>query len=163
MKGGLLPSHRVIKEEDVCNMNKPSKILVAYDGSELSKKALEYGKSLVLQDEQAELEVVTVMTLSGFIGSYEAYSFMEMRSIAETAANSRLEEAKEQLALVPKVINAQLLEGDPAAQIIEYATENEFDLIVMGSRGLGRVREFFLGSVSHNVVQMAKCPVLIIK
>ncbi|WP_456276857.1 universal stress protein [Bacillus sp. AK128] len=144
-------------------MNKPSKILVAYDGSELSKKALEYAKMLVLQDKQAELEVVTVMTVGAFLGAYEAYSYMEIRKNAEAVAKSRLEEVQELLKTIPNHTEVKLLEGNPADQLIKYAEEKSIDVIVMGSRGLGKVREFFLGSVSHNVVQMAKCPVFIIK
>ncbi|MBM7662712.1 nucleotide-binding universal stress UspA family protein [Bacillus mesophilus] len=144
-------------------INKFSKVLVAYDGSDLSKKAVEYAKNLVQNDEKAELEVVTVMTVSTFIGAYEAYSFMEMRKVAEAAANTRVREGKQLLEGIPNKTGVQILEGDPAMQIIQYAEEKNFDVIVMGSRGLGKVREFFLGSVSHNVVQMAKCPVFIIK
>ncbi|ETO04811.1 UspA domain-containing protein [Reticulomyxa filosa] len=39
----------------------------------------------------------------------------------------------------------------------------EVDLIIMGSRGLGKVKEFFVGSVSKNVVENAHCPVLVVK
>jgi nucleotide-binding universal stress UspA family protein len=102
------------------------------------------------------------MTVSTVIGAYEAYSYMEVRKVTE-AANTRVEEVKELLGTVTNKTSVQILEGDPASQIIQYAEENNNDVIVMGSRGLGRVREFFLGSVSHNVVQMAKCPVFIVK
>ena len=56
-----------------------------------------------------------------------------------------------------------LLHGRPADEIIRYATESEADLLVMGSRGLGALREFALGSVSHKVLTHAKCPVLVVK
>lgn len=47
--------------------------------------------------------------------------------------------------------------------ILKYAKENAIDIIVIGSRGLGGIREFVLGSVSHNVVQSARIPVLVVK
>ncbi|MBM6616609.1 universal stress protein [Bacillus suaedaesalsae] len=144
-------------------LNNPSKILVAYDGLELSNKALQYAIKLVEHDKNAELEVVTVMAYSAIVGSYEAYSLMEMRTVAEAAAKARINEAREVLKTLPNPTGTKVLEGDPAVQIIKYAEELEFDVIVMGSRGLGKIREFFLGSVSHNVVQMAKCPVFIVK
>ncbi|MBM7662711.1 nucleotide-binding universal stress UspA family protein [Bacillus mesophilus] len=141
-------------------MEKPSKILVAYDGSELSKKALEYAKFLVSDHEQAELEVVTVMM---YLGAYDAYSFKELRKTVESETSLLVEEVKDMLSSVQNPTSVHMLEGDPSLQIIKLAEEKGVDTIVLGSRGLGRFKEFFLGSVSHNVVQMAKCPVLIVK
>ena len=56
-----------------------------------------------------------------------------------------------------------MLHGRPADEIIRYAEESGADLLVMGSRGLGALREFALGSVSHKVLTHAKCPVLVVK
>ena len=50
-------------------------------------------------------------------------------------------------------VSTKLVEGRPSDRIVETAKEGNFDIIVMGSRGLGGVKEFFLGSVSgksHN-------------
>jgi nucleotide-binding universal stress UspA family protein len=55
------------------------------------------------------------------------------------------------------------LVGSPAEVIVEFIKENEADLVVMGSRGLSGVKEIFLGSISHHVVQKATCPILIVK
>ena len=60
-------------------------------------------------------------------------------------------------------ISTVLEEGRPSDKIVETAKEGNFDLIVMGHRGLGRVKEFFLGSVSDRVADEAHCPVLIVK
>ncbi|MNY55760.1 Stress response protein NhaX [compost metagenome] len=57
----------------------------------------------------------------------------------------------------------ELLQGSPAEVILNYAKEQGVDVIVIGSRGLGGIREFVLGSVSHNVVQSARIPVLVVK
>lgn len=57
----------------------------------------------------------------------------------------------------------ELLQGSPAEIILNYAKEQGADVIVIGSRGLGGIREFVLGSVSHNVVQSARIPVLVVK
>jgi len=56
-----------------------------------------------------------------------------------------------------------LLEGKPGSTIVEYANKHEFDLVVIGSRGLNSLQEFVLGSVSHKVAKRAECPVLIVK
>jgi nucleotide-binding universal stress UspA family protein len=60
-------------------------------------------------------------------------------------------------------VSSTILEGRPADKIVEAAKEGGFDLIVMGSRGLGGVKEFFLGSVSDRVADEATCPVAIVK
>lgn len=60
-------------------------------------------------------------------------------------------------------VSWKILEGRPADKIVETAKEGGFDLIVMGSRGLGAVKEFFLGSVTDRVADTAACPVSIVK
>ena len=47
--------------------------------------------------------------------------------------------------------------------ILDFATSNNADLIVMGSRGLGIVKGVLLGSVSQYIVEQARCPVLVVK
>ena len=57
----------------------------------------------------------------------------------------------------------EMIQGPPAEVILEYANQNGSDLIVISDRGLGGIREFVLGGVSHNVVRHAKIPVLVVK
>jgi nucleotide-binding universal stress UspA family protein len=52
--------------------------------------------------------------------------------------------------------------GNPEERIVETAKKGSFDMIIMGSRGLGR-RDYALGSVSSRVADCAHCPVLIVK
>jgi nucleotide-binding universal stress UspA family protein len=58
---------------------------------------------------------------------------------------------------------SKLLIGRPGDVIISEASQGGFDLIVIGSRGLGGFKELVLGSVSHQVVNEAKVPVLVVK
>jgi len=60
-------------------------------------------------------------------------------------------------------VSTKLVEGRPSNKIVETAKEGNCDIIVMGSRGLGTIKEFFLGSVSDRVADEATCPVLIVK
>lgn len=58
----------------------------------------------------------------------------------------------------------QVLEdGDPALRLLEISAREEADLIVVGARGLGRIQEILLGSVSHKVAMKSACPCLIVK
>ena len=56
-----------------------------------------------------------------------------------------------------------LMRGDAATEIIEYANQNQIDLIVAGSRGLSQMRRLLLGSLSRKLVHYAGCSVLIVK
>lgn len=62
-------------------------------------------------------------------------------------------------------INKELVEkSDSVAKaIIGYAKKNEFDIIVIGTKGMTAVEEFFLGSVANNVIHHAHCPVFAIR
>ena len=57
---------------------------------------------------------------------------------------------------------SKVMSGSPASIIVQYAKDNEADLIVMGRRGLSGVREL-LGSVSHKVTRDANLPILLVK
>ncbi len=60
-------------------------------------------------------------------------------------------------------ITQRLVDGSPASAILDCASGEDADLIVLGSRGLGDVKSLILGSVSHKVAQEAKVPCLIVK
>ena len=60
-------------------------------------------------------------------------------------------------------LDKRLEAGDPAAMILSIAEHEKVDFIVLGSRGLGTIREHMLGSVSHRVTTHAVCPTLIVK
>lgn len=53
--------------------------------------------------------------------------------------------------------------GDPAHHICEIANDGDYDMVIMGSRGLGRVSELVLGSVSRHVIRHVHCPVVVTK
>jgi nucleotide-binding universal stress UspA family protein len=60
-------------------------------------------------------------------------------------------------------VETVLKEGNTVQEITEFAREAKSDLIVMGLKGIGRLRELLVGSVSEGVVKQAPCPVLIVK
>jgi nucleotide-binding universal stress UspA family protein len=86
------------------------------------------------------------------------------------AINARLNEAQEILQKAARAVgnvtaevHSEHLEGDAAEMIIESAKTHNSDVIVMGSRGLGRFTGLLLGSTSQKVVSHAPCPVLIVR
>lgn len=137
-------------------------ILVAYDGSELSQRALVKAKELA-GEANAKLEVVHVLHHPVVVigeavvsppRSYEAEYIQLTQSL--------IDQANREIAGLPNA-KASLLQGQPADAVLDYAGEIGADLIVIGSRGLSGLNEWVLGSVSHHVVQHARIPVLVIK
>ena len=61
------------------------------------------------------------------------------------------------------VVSWKLREGDQASEIIAAAKEGDFDVVVVGHRGLSRVREILLGNISGKVAHLAHCPVVIVR
>jgi nucleotide-binding universal stress UspA family protein len=78
-------------------------------------------------------------------------------------AETILQKAIEAVGKIPGEVHTEILEGSPAEAILDVANTRKSDLIVMGSRGLGRLAGALLGSQSQKVVQHAPCPVLIIR
>jgi nucleotide-binding universal stress UspA family protein len=143
-----------------------SKVLVAYDGSNLSKKALD--KAIAIVKEKYDYLVAPHLIVMHVIQT-PSYSYAASAAPYYFNNVSQMENDPKVLDevkfMIPSTLNVTYVtsRGYPAHSILEYAQENHCDLIVIGSRGLGPIREFFLGSVSHNVVQNSKVPVLIVK
>jgi nucleotide-binding universal stress UspA family protein len=78
-------------------------------------------------------------------------------------AQAILQKAMEIVGDVPAEVHTELIEGDAAESIIEVANTRNSSVIVMGSRGLGRLAGLVLGSTSQKVVGHAPCPVLIVR
>lgn len=138
-----------------------SRIVVAYDGSTLGKKSLEMARALGRQDERVEihvLHVVNTKSLATEFGVYDTLKEQQQERLTKT-----LDEAKEIMGNAQNKIEYVVLKGHPAEMLIDYARNRDVDLIIMGSRGMSPLQKVVLGSVSHNVVQHAHCPVLIAK
>jgi len=138
-------------------------VLVAYDGSPQSQSALDRAVSLVRSTPNSRLTVAHAFQYPNFVVGEAMVVAPVVADLEEMSdSESLLEEAKAKVNGLPNT-TFTLLQGDPAQAILECAEESGADLIVIGSRGLGTIREWLLGSVSHYVVQHAKIPVLVIK
>ena len=88
----------------------------------------------------------------------------------QIAITARMKEAETILDMAVKAVgeisgevHTEILEGSPAEAILDVVNARKCDLIVMGSRGLGRLAGVLVGSQSQKVVQHAPCPVLIVR
>lgn len=134
------------------------KILVAVDGSPMSARAIDIAVDLG-QHYNATLCLLHAFPhVSDLLGTPEYERLLEARSLI---GQSLLEAARTQVG-DQVAVDVQLLEGPPAQAILRVAEEEQFDLIVMGSRGHSQLAGLLLGSVSNAVAQRARCPVLIV-
>ncbi len=117
------------------------KILVAVDGSAASKNAAE--KALVNVD---------YVTLSD-----------SLIKLKEDRQRSMLDAFIESLDSSGVTIKTMVTIGNPHPEIVDTAENGDYDLIVMGHRGMNPVKRLFLGSVAKRVIEDAPCSVLIVR
>jgi len=131
-------------------------ILVGYDGSESSKKALE--KAVTLLKENDELIVISV------VPSPDDKEFTIIDSDL-SAANAQSQVNSAIAGLKEKGINiiGIVREGDIADEILKIGKEMKCDLIVIGHKGVSKIGKFMLGSVAEKVVRYASRPVLVVR
>lgn len=147
-----------------------SKVLVAVDGSENSDRALDFALDLA----EKYVAAVTILNVSespamGAVpmepttvsGESMVVFAKDLRKFHEEILGKAVAHAK---ASKPTVeVSWKYSEGDPALQIVAVAKEDGFDIVVIGHRGLGRVKEMFLGNISEKVAHLASCPVVIVR
>ena len=150
------------------------RILVAIDGSEPSKRALSYAVEMA-ERWDAELLMLTViprvmlpvfsdegfgaapLASSAGFGDYQE----RLRKLYEDVLRGAEEEVR---ANHPQLkLKTRLEEGRPSTTIVRVAEEEDVDLIVIGSRGIGGITGWILGSTSRKVVDLCKKPVLVVK
>ncbi len=84
--------------------------------------------------------------------------------VLENIGKLLLEEtARKARALGLERAETALLGEDVAPEILHFVETNDVDLIVCGTRGLGKIERLFLGSVTHKLLEEAKCPCLMVK
>ena len=145
------------------------KILVPIDGSYISFQALEYAMQL---GKAFDSEIVVTHVND----PYDLSAPVDPKTVKIPTGEQTSEEKKKAgaaaLAIAQKVAEKanykniafeKAIDKDPAKRIIDLAKEIEADTIVMGNRGLGTAKSFFLGSVSTTVVKHACCPVIVVK
>ena len=135
------------------------KILVPLDGSKHSFKGLSEAIYLARQCN-ATITVICVVPLNTIdLGRV----LTSLRKQSEKEVKKLMVKARTLAAQNGIVFYSKIVYGNEAWEITEFASYKKFDIIVMGSRGMGAVKEAFLGSVANNVVHRSKIPVLVVK
>ena len=148
-----------------------SRILVAFDGSEPSKRALDYAQKMAVmfKGELIILTVVPKISIPIFPSEGSGSTpYMDLTKYQEEVGElykRSLEKAEASVKeRCPSLkVQALLRDGRPSSTIVEESNKNAVNLIVMGSRGLGGIRGMILGSTSRKVVDECTKPILIVK
>lgn len=137
------------------------KILIATDGSEYTKRAVEYGIEAA-KSTGAKLYAIYVIDTRAYDSLPESapieYAYLLLRQESKTATEYVADRARSIGLEAEKIIT----EGHPAEKIIKFAEENSIDLIVMGTFGKGGFNRLLMGSVANKVTRTSKIPVLIV-
>ena len=137
------------------------RILLAVDGSDHALHAARVAAELARAMKSDRLRIVVCFEgVPSYLGEPNLQKVMDQRVLV---SNEILQKAVEVVGDIPGEVHTELIEGDPAEAIIEVARTRNSDVIVMGSRGLGRLAGLILGSTSQKVVSLAPCPVLIVR
>jgi nucleotide-binding universal stress UspA family protein len=135
------------------------KILVCCDGSKHSDKAIKLSCDIAKKyDSDLTIIYVVDKTIKSDVFAGSEYTKI-LRKYAQDTILRAQRLAKSQ-GIEPNVI---IKEGNVSEQIIQYSKKSKTELVVVGSKGLGAVLRFMLGSVSTKIANHSLCSVLIVK
>jgi nucleotide-binding universal stress UspA family protein len=143
---------------------KLKRVLVPTDFSDSARHAFTYGLSFA-KEYGAELvllhvvENVTVGYASDLFPVPMAEVFQEISGYARAELAKLGEEARERSVAVQE----HVVQGKPSNEIIRFASENQVDMIVLGTHGKGMLDQALFGSTTERVVRRAPCPVLTVR
>ncbi|MDQ3911573.1 MAG: universal stress protein [Actinomycetota bacterium] len=144
----------------------PTRILLATDGSEEASLAARTAADIAAKTE-SELHVVHATGVPVYIDPGSEVPRVAHRAPEETVmreAQGVLDAQSEQIeAGGGKVARAHIRVGRPVEEIVILADEIDAGLVMMGSRGLGRIQRRLVGSVSEGVVRHVHCPVMVVR
>ncbi len=144
------------------------KLLIAYDGSEASKKAIDVAIKCSHKEDEITLLTVIPAELSESSFTKMLLPTIDLSQIVKSGTFK--DKAMETLSKVVKNIEDKVKKvhiavetGDPADEILISAKKHEADIIVIGYKGYGKEGRFLLGSVTDKVVRHAGVSVLVVR
>ena len=146
-----------------------SNILVPYDGSKYSQKALKMAFELA-SAFNASLNLVNVIDISsvsppGKIRSKDTRKTLDqIKNSVKTSVESYLQKIQKDYGDSGVIVKGFVLEGDVTGKLLKFIQDHNIDLVIIGSKGLSGISKIMtLGSVSRKISERAKCPVVIVR
>jgi len=137
------------------------KILVGYDGSDGAKKALRAAVDLA-KHYGSELHSISVEEdlphYAATVGEVQEAKAEKNGYFAKLVGEAREMAAKEGVVLQPKVVA-----GHEVETVVNYAREQNFDLVVIGFMGHSKIYDRVWGSTSQNITRLVPCTVMVVK
>ncbi|KJS03834.1 MAG: universal stress protein UspA [Peptococcaceae bacterium BRH_c4a] len=143
-----------------------NKILVPLDGSARAKVAAEHALELAESMNAEVMFLHVIPALPPYVNKYSdrlGGTYQQIRDELQLSGESLLNKVREDHSNSGLTIDTKIIWGNPSMEICREAKEGRFDLVIMGSRGLGEIKGYLMGSVSNRVVRHASCPVLIVR
>ena len=137
-------------------------IVIATDGSENSQKAISYGIEIA-KLSGATVHALYVVDTSSFSSIPMDAGWEAMYEILRKEGEKAISEVKERGEASGVEVREVIWEGHPSNEIIDFAENNNADLIVMGTLGKTGLDRFLMGSVAEKVVRGSKVPVLVVR
>lgn len=135
-------------------------ILLGVDGSEHALKAAKLAGDLAREMHADLWVVVSFDPVPAYLGQPNLDDAITARM---QHAEQILQPALEAIGETGTTLKTEILKGPPAEAILSVAEVRGVDLIIMGTRGLGRLKGLVIGSQSQKVVANANCPVLLVR
>ncbi|MEX0656405.1 MAG: universal stress protein [Nitrosopumilaceae archaeon] len=135
-------------------------ILVPIDGSKNSFRGLD---NAIYIARQCHAVITGLYVISLLSEPKKGATLSSIGKMLLKDARQSMEKAKLHSAQNGILFKSKIAYGDTGPKIVDFARRNGFDLIVMGSRGRGLVKDVFLGSTSNHVVHKSQIPVMICK
>ncbi|MFC7079900.1 universal stress protein [Halorussus caseinilyticus] len=138
------------------------RILVPTDGSSETERAVEHAAELAAE-HAAELHGVYVVNSATFAGLPMETSWEGVDDVLREEGETALESVETIAERYGVAVTSTLLDGSPSKRIVEYAENEDCDLVVMGTHGRGGIDRLLLGSVAEGVVRACSVPVLTVQ
>jgi nucleotide-binding universal stress UspA family protein len=140
------------------------KILVATDGSKNALSAVKYAAKLV--SNMRSKDTITLISVHNDVGYRRAAKFVgkaEVIDFLREQAEADLKSAQKVLDTAKVKYDNAIVIGHVSEEIVKFAKDGKYDMIVMGSKGRSGFADLLIGSVAQRVLAMAKQPVLLVK
>lgn len=144
------------------------KILVPIDGSNIAVSSLKSAAKMA-ESFGSEIMLFHVMQHPSPMEIFETYSgkkgeiYYQIMDRVEKYGERVLQNAAKECSAFKVNFKEKAVWGEPASEILQEALMGNYDLVVIGSRGLDDVEDWLLGSVSQRVVRRSRCPVMVVR